>query len=316
MKKAILPALLCAFLVGSCASPGQESGEIEITNCGETKHFRKPERLWVNDGSLIATAIAVGAEDKVSHVSSLHRDKKTLQDKYGDRVDRLNEVNEKYPSLEELVAAKPDLYFSGWGYGLSEEKNVLPDTLRNHGIQTYILTESCRNDQGTRGTMDPWQAVNEDLRNIATLAGDPQKAEQVIADIEERKAKMAQSSTNKKVFVFDSGTDAIFTSGRLGGPQAIIEAAGGVNATADIENTWTTVGWDKLVSEDPDLIAFVDYPGQEYEEKVAVLKNHPAAKNLRAVRNENFINLPYAMWTSGPLNIDASEQLHAKLAKI
>lgn len=316
MKKLVVPALIAGVLLTGCAAPATSTGGVEISNCGETKSFKKPEKLWVNDGSLIATALAAGAGDKISSVSSLARDKKVLEEKYGDRVGKLNEVNEQYPSLEEIIAGQPDLYFSGWGYGLSESKNVIPESLSSHGIDTYALTESCRNSGGSRGTMDPWQAVNEDLRNIAKLAGDPAEAEQVISDIEARKAELAKSKSGKKVFVFDSGTDTIFTSGKLGGPQAIIDAAGGVNATADINDTWTTVSWDKIIAEDPDVIAFVDYPGQEYADKVAVLKNHPAAKNLRAVREENFINLPYALWTSGPLNIDAAEQLHAKLANI
>lgn len=316
MKKIAVPALIVALALAGCSSPAPNDGDVEITNCGEVKNYKKPEKLWVNDGSLIATALAAGAGDKISTVSSMNRDKPVLEKKYGERVAQLNEANEQYPSLEELIAGQPDLYFAGWGYGLSESKNVLPESLKGHGIATYILSESCRNSGGTRGTMDPWQAVNEDLRNIATLAGDKEEAERVIADIESRKAELGKTKTGKKVFVFDSGTDTIFTSGRLGGPQAIIDAAGGANAAADVEDTWTTVSWDKFIAEDPDLIAFVDYPGQSYEDKVAVLKNHPAAKNLRAVTNEQFLNLPYALWTSGPLNIDAAEQLHAKLANI
>lgn len=316
MKKIVLSAIVAGVVLSGCTTPEAPTGDVEINNCGETKSFKKPEKLWVNDGSLIATAIAAGAGDKISSVSSLSRDKQVLKEKYGDRVEQLNEVNEQYPALEEIIAGQPDLYFSGWGYGLSESKNVIPESLSSHGIDTYILSESCRNSGGSRGTMDPWQAVNEDLRNIAKLAGDPAEAERVISDIESRKAELAKSKSGRKVFVFDSGTDTIFTSGKLGGPQAIIDAAGGVNAAADINDTWTTVSWDKIIAEDPDVFAFVDYPGQEYEDKVQVLKNHPAAKNLRAVQEENFINLPYALWTSGPLNIDAAEQLHAELADI
>lgn len=316
MKKIVIPALVASLVLVGCSTPKAVGGDVEITNCGEVKQFKKPEKLWVNDGSLIATALAAGAGDKITTVSSLSRDKKVLEEKYGDRVGKLQEANQQYPSLEEIIAGQPDLYFAGWGYGLDESKNVLPESLKSHGIDTYVLSESCRKAGGSRGTMDPWQAANEDLRNIAKLAGDPEEAERVISDIEARKAELAKSATGKKVFVFDSGTDTIFTSGKLGGPQAIIDAAGGVNATADIDDTWTTVSWDKIIAEDPDVIAFVDYPGQEYADKVGVLKSHPAAKNLRAVKEENFINLPYALWTSGPLNIDAAEQLHAKLAKI
>ncbi|MHC9960529.1 iron complex transporter substrate-binding protein [Corynebacterium diphtheriae] len=47
-------------------------------------------------------------------------------------------------------------------------------------------------------------------------------------------------------FVFDSGSDTVFTSGKFGAPQAIIEAAGGFNGAEEIEDTWTTVSWEQL----------------------------------------------------------------------
>ena len=56
-----------------------------------------------------------------------------------------------------------------------------------------------------------------------------------------------------------------------------------------------------------DVLVFVDYPGQTFEEKVKILKERDATKDLPAVKENRFINLPYAMWTSSPLNVDAAE---------
>lgn len=127
--------------------------------------------------------------------------------------------------------------------------------------------------------------------------------------IDARLAALAAAPRGDDVtaFLFDSGTDAIFTSGSSGGPQGIFDAAQVTSATADIEDTWTEVGWERLAASDPDVIFFVDYPGQSYEEKVAVLEANPASRNLTAVREKRFVNLPYAMWVSSPLNIDAAE---------
>ena len=38
-------------------------------------------------------------------------------------------------------------------------------------------------------------------------------------------------------------------------------------------------------------------------------------KDLPAVKENRFINLPYAMWTSGPLNIDAAEHVRKGMEK-
>lgn len=40
---------------------------------------------------------------------------------------------------------------------------------------------------------------------------------------------------------------------------------------------------------------------------------NPATKDLPAVKEERFLNLPYAMWTSGTLNIDAAEAVRTTL---
>ena len=125
----------------------------------------------------------------------------------------------------------------------------------------------------------------------------------------------AQPEKKPVVFLFDTAKDNVLTSGKYGAPQAIIEAAGGVNATADVEDTWTNVNWERLATANPDVIALVEYPGQSYQEKIDALKSHPATKDLTAVKEERFVNLPYAMWTESPLNIDAAEYLRKAFEK-
>jgi iron complex transport system substrate-binding protein len=184
----------------------------------------------------------------------------------------------------------------------------------------YQLSEACRQmpGQAARGTMDPWVALDTDLRNIGIITGNAEQGARAADDIAERLEKLRaapQPERKPTVFLFDSGTDTIFSSGMFGGPQGIIDAAGARNATEDVRDTWTTVSWERIATADPDLIVFVDYPGQTVEEKIAALRANPASRNLRAVRENRFINLPYAMWVSSPLNIDAAEILRSVLEK-
>lgn len=58
-------------------------------------------------------------------------------------------------------------------------------------------------------------------------------------------------------------------------------------------------------------IRLVLHPGQSYQQKIDILKANPASRNLEAVKKGRFVNLPYAMWVSGPLNIDAAEWVRA-----
>ena len=308
----------------SGGNEGSNSGPVTVKNCGkEATYPSTAKHMYVNDGNMIATTLAVGAADNIANVSSLQDDKAILEAKYGkDVVDKLKVDAPESPSLERIIATKPDLVFAGWNYGFSESKNLTPDALKDHGIESYILSESCRQGRSDkRGTMDPWEAAKTDLTNIGKLTGHEDKANHLVKDVDKRlnalkKAPAAEGSGKPPVtFVFDSAKDTIFTSGKFGGPQAIIEAAGGKNATDDVDDTWTTVGWEKIASAQPDVIAFVDYPSQTFEEKMKILESNPSTKNLEAVKQKRYVNLPYAMWTSGPLNIDAAEYMRKAYEK-
>ncbi|MCS4489792.1 ABC transporter substrate-binding protein [Corynebacterium sp. ES2794-CONJ1] len=335
-NKSIGALVISAFVLTGCANNEQavnpatsgaadsqmtkaaEGEGVTVTNCGEEVTFSKADNLFVNDGNIISIVMSAGARENIKYVSSVQRDMDILRAKYGEEVDGLVDVAEQYPSLEEIVSKQPDIYVAGWGYGFSEGKNITPEALKEQGIDSYFLTESCRQEDGDRGIVDPWTAVTTDIKNIAAITGHKENADKVVADINSRLNKLENAAKAEKTpvgFLFDSGSDTIFTSGRFGAPQAILEAAGSENAAADIDNTWTTVSWEQMSAKSPDFFVFVEYPGQEFDEKVKILKEHPVTKDLPAVKENRFINLPYAMWTSGPLNIDAAEHVRKGLEK-
>ncbi|WP_033341477.1 ABC transporter substrate-binding protein [Catenuloplanes japonicus] len=308
--------VLCLSALSACGGTGGDgatsAGAITVQNCGQAVSVDKPiTRLYAYDGGIISIALAAGARDQLVAVTGMSRDQAVLRLAYPDaRVDALTVVGDEYPTLENVLAVNPEMMFAGYGYGFSESRNLMPEDLTTHGIKTYLLSETCKQDDGARGTMDAWTALTTDLHNIGDLTGHRPTADAVVADIETRRAALAaapKGAETPTAFLFDSGTDAIFTSGSFGGPQAIFDAAGVTNATADVEDTWTEVGWERLAASDPDVIFFVDYPGQSFQQKVDTLKANPASRNLAAVKEERFVNLPYAMWVSGPLNIDSAE---------
>lgn len=314
-----IPALACGLVACGSASEDVAVDTVTVTNCGAEVTYDQPlERLFVNDGGMIAIALAAGAREQMTAVSSMARDVDVLRLVYGEQVDSLNEVAPAQPSLENIVGARPQVLYAGYNYGMGEARGITPEVLARHGIDVYQLSEACRPVEGerVRGTMDPWVALDTDLRNIGIITGNPDVGAQAADEVAERLETLRAAPRPEEmptVFVFDSGTDTIFSSGAFGGPQGIIDAAGARNATEDVQDTWTTVSWERISIADPDLIAFVDYPGQSVEEKIAALRGNPASRNLKAVRENRFINFPYAMWVSSPLNIDAAEVLRSVL---
>jgi iron complex transport system substrate-binding protein len=309
---------LAATACGAAPAP-PAAATVTVTNCGAPASFPAPaQRLFVNDGNMIAMVLALGAQQQVAAVSSIQRDAPTLRAHYGDAVDALPDVAPQYPSRETVLAQRPDVVVAGWNYGYSEEQGLTPRTLREAGIAPYVLTESCRQVDGqrARGVVDPWTALREDLTNLGAITGRADQARLLVDDLDARLAALRaapQAPAPPTVFVFDSGTDAVYSSGRFGAPEAIIAAGGGRNALTDLDDTWVEVSWERLAASNPDAFVFVDYPPQTFAEKVAVLRAREGVRDLPAVREGRFLNLPYAMWTSSPLNIDAAEQVRSAL---
>ncbi len=323
MRRATLvPALLAAVLLATaCGSSPAAQGNLTVRNCGEEVRFPAPaQRLFVNDSNMISMALALGAQDAIVAVSSMNRDAETLRRHYGEAVDRLKEVAPQKPSRETIVAQHPDVMVAGWNYGYSETTDVNPESLRKNGIAAYVLTESCRRGggDGARGVVEPWTALRTDLDNLGAITGRTEQAAGLIADLDRRLEALRrapQPPRRPNIFVFDSASDTLFSSGKFGGPQAILDAAGARNVLDDVNDTWTKVSWERLATSDPDAIVFVDYPPQSFQEKVDLLRAKPGINQLRAVTEQRFLNLPYALWTSGPLNIDAAEQIRAQLER-
>ncbi|GEL21743.1 ABC transporter substrate-binding protein [Pseudonocardia sulfidoxydans NBRC 16205] len=320
----VLPAALAAAaLLAGCSSPAPAapaSTTVTVTNCEAPAEFPAPAtKVFVNDGNLISMMLALGAQDSIVAVSSLQRDAATLSRHYGaGPVDGLKQVAPEYPSLETVLAQSPDVMVAGWNYGYSETKNITPAGLRERGIAPYVLTESCRQQDGqkARGIVDPWTALRDDLTNLGAITGKSEQAAAVNADIEARLAALRsapQPATPPTVFLYDSGTDAVYSSGRFGAPEGILTAAGARNALADVEDTWTEVSWERVAASNPAAFLFVDYPPQTFAQKTEVLRSRAGIRDLPAVQQGRFLNLPYAMWTSGPLNVDAAEQIRKAL---
>src|SRR5699024_7150138 len=168
--------------------------------------------------------------------------------------------------------------------GYEPKQNLTPDGLAEHDISAYTASYTCRQGKdGARGIMPPWEALFTDLKNLGKITGHSERAQTVVTNIQQRLSALdsaPQPEDPPTVFLFDSGTKNVLSSGSFGGPQAIIEAAGGRNALEGVDDTWTSVSWERIATAKPDFIVFNEYGEQTFQEKVEVLRNNPATKNL------------------------------------
>ncbi|HEX7307484.1 ABC transporter substrate-binding protein, partial [Lentzea sp.] len=226
-------------------------------------------------------------------------------------------------SKEVVQGAGADLVFAGWNYGFSESTGFTPDALQQLGIGTYQLTEACRNGVGKqRGIMPALDALYTDLRNLGAIFRVSDRAEALVREYQQRveaAGKLMAGKPRPKVFLYDSGQDQPFTSGRNAAPQDVISKAGGDNVFGDLNDSWTTVNWEAVVQRAPEVVLIVDYADGEANtpaQKQAFLEGFAPLANTPAVVGKRFFSLPYAALVEGPRNPASVEAFARFLAGV
>ncbi|MEO6085129.1 MAG: ABC transporter substrate-binding protein [Umezawaea sp.] len=321
-----LLALCLIFTTTACGAVVAENttatAPVTVRNCGQDVTFdRVPSKVVTNDTGIAELMFALSLADRMAgYVIGDGQTADLATSPFKPDWDKVPKLAAKI-NKEVVQAADSDFVFAGWNYGFSESTGFTPDALRELNIPTYQLTEACRNGTGKqRGIMPPLDALYEDLRNLGKIFRVPDRADQLITGYQAQIAsaeKLMADKPRPKVFLYDSGLDQPFTSGRNAAPQAIMAKAGGDNIFGDLDDSWTTVGWETVVQRNPDVILINDYADGDHntpEQKQAFLESYAPLSAVPAVQNKRFYVLPYAALVESPRNPAAIEAFAKFLA--
>lgn len=304
--------LLSATLFASVfAASSAFAYPVTVKSCDREVTFEQaPARAISNDVNLTEMMLALKLQDHMVGYTGISG-WKTLDESLREGVQELPELSPKYPTKEVLLNADADFYFAGWNYGMKVGGEVTPETLEPFKIKVYELTESCIHIMAkNKPTMDD---MFVDLLNLGKIFGVEDRAETLVAGyrkhLDEITTRIGAIEKPVRVFVYDSGTEKPFTSGRFGIPTAMIEAAGGINIMDDVEKSWTEVSWEPVIERNPEVVVIVNYGDVTAEQKIAFMKENPAFKNLDAVKQDRFVVLEYVEATPGPRNVQAIDRL-------
>ena len=291
---------------------GAAAQALTVDNCGEPLVFETiPERLVIHDMNMTDMAFALGLQDRIVGLTGISGWYKASPEFNALRGD-IPELAPKYPTVENLVAVEPDLFFAGWYYGMRPGGEVTPDTLAPFGIKTMILTESCVHlDKGRpEASMD---LLFDDILRLGKVMEVESRAEALVAGWKRQLASIQEQTANlskPRVFLLDGPADAPFTSGKFAIPDAMISAAGGQSVTHDLETSWGRTSWEAVASTNPEFLILLDYQtGNGAKDTFRFLQDHPLMSLTDAVRNNRWIGLRYEELTPGPANIEAIEKL-------
>ncbi|MGX6449310.1 ABC transporter substrate-binding protein [Patulibacter sp. S7RM1-6] len=305
----------------------RSTSAITVENCGERRTLATPARRIVatSNSANVGTLLRIGAVDRLAAVTLAKGNDRVMRELYGDGIERVPRLKSPI-SMEAVLAKRPDLLIGSYSGLFAGGTGVTVEGTERRGILPYVISDSCRQDPAAGeasklGTMDPWDAVRTDLRNYGALTGNVERAAEARTELDRRLAALRsapRAARAPKVLLFDSGTKDLYTSGRNGPPQGIIEAAGGQNVFADQDTTWFRASWERVASAKPDAIVVMDYrsgePG-EVQQKLRTLRARAGLKDLPVVRRNRIVVLPLALFTSGYPNIDAAERVRDALER-
>lgn len=306
-----LRSLLCvALLLGSSQAFAEATKyPLTIQSCNRDVTFTQaPKHAVSHDINMTQMMLALGLKPSMAGYSGVSG-WKSVTPQMQTILDGLPELAAKYPSVETLLNANVDFFFAGWDYGMRVGGDLTPQTLQPLGINVYELTESCAFVM--KRPPASLEDTYNDLRNLGKIFDVQDRANALIADMQAQVADVRKDLPTDKprVFLYDSGEDRAMTSGRLGMPQALIDAAGGRNILDDVEASWTRVNWENVVERNPQVIVIVDYGEVTAEQKAQFLLDNKALQSVDAIKNQRFIVIPYVQATPGIDNVLAVETL-------
>lgn len=316
-RAALAPALAAALLLSGCGADVESdpkaaaAGRTTVKRCGEDVAYTTPKRAIAYEGGSADKLFSLGLTDRVLGYVMPPANPPVRQSPWAEEYAQVKMVSDDLLNKEIVVDAKADFVVAGWNSGFSDQRGITPEILDKLGVQSFMHTESCFNYPGHPEKKTPFNALYTDLERLGTIFDVAEKAQRVVGDLKQRVAAVeAQAPRGERVpvFLYDSGTDQPFTAGAQVPPTDIIKSAGGRNVFADLNQRWTQVNWEAVAERRPEVVIILDYGDLPAKKKIEFLKSSPHAKNLPAVRKNNFFVLDYNEGISGPRTIDGLEK--------
>ncbi|MGW3682551.1 ABC transporter substrate-binding protein [Streptomyces prasinus] len=293
-------ALSSVLLTTGCGSSDESGGDAKATatapagfpvtvdNCGvRTTYDTPPSRVVTIHQHPAELMLALGLKDHM--VGTAFPDSAVLPELKKD-YEAVPELAEREPSFEKILDAEPEFVYGGYGSAFAENEGRSRKAFADAGIDTHLNREYCGKKRVTM------KDTYDEIRTIGRIFGVPDRAEKLVADLEDRVGKAAakvEGEPEAAVFVYDSGDKTAFTAGGKSLGTELIRLAGGENVFADLDDVFGDVSWEQVVERRPEVIAIYDYAGAgSVEQKKKFLLSQPALADVPAVRNERFVVLP------------------------
>lgn len=248
---------------------------------------QKIERAVSLAPNLTENIFAVGAGSRLVGVTTFCN--------YPPEAGKIAKVSDtQTPNMEAIIALKPNIVFVSTASQL--ENFTL--ALERQNIAVFVT-----NPQNLEGVL-------QNLRQFGELFGSRERAEKLIAELENRVKAVEEKTKEKpkvKVFV-QIDKDSLYTVGKDSFITDLIDRAGGESVTKDVPTAYPKLSKETALALNPDAIILSESPNNL--EPNEVFKNSNAVAGGKVFKiNADIISRP------SPRIVDALEQIAAALQK-
>lgn len=245
----------------------------------------KVERAVSLAPNLTEIAFAVGAGERLVGV--------TTYCNYPSEAQKIRKIGDTInPNLETIIALKPQVVL----VSTDSQIEAFTKTLDTQNIAVFITNPKNVDD------------VYRSIFQFGEIFDRNEIAQEAAANLKNRVAGVEAKTANApdvKVFVQIS-KDPLYTIGRASFLTDLINRAGGVSATGNIEKAYQVFSKETALALQPEAIILSD--SEDNREPNDVFKNSPAVKNGKVFRVNADI-----MSRAGPRLVDALEQIAKSL---
>jgi iron complex transport system substrate-binding protein len=278
-------ALLLSFCAACGAKPAPPPNSKAYTDeLGRTVQIvQSPERIISLAPSVTETLFALGLGDKVVGVTA-------YCDYPPEAKTKVNVGDTQRPSLEKIVALKPDLVIAS----TSSQLESFVRSLEEAKIPIYVS-----NPRNLEETLKSIEAIGD-------IVGANEKAQALTATLRARieAVRLRTASRDKPKVFLVLGAEPLITVGGKTFINDLLSRAGGLSISADESGDYPQYSFETVIARRPDII-FLQAGDDKLPER---LKQTPAALQGRVYHmNDDLLLRP------GPRIVDGLEQLAEKI---
>ncbi len=298
---------------GSTATSRSEGYPFTVDNCGTEVTFEAaPERIVTIKSTSVELALALGQRNKI--VGTAFNDGPIVDPNTGQEV-TLPVISDQAPNQEATLAEEPDLVFAGWESNLAADTAGERDTLAKLGVDSYVSPAACQEPEYQPNPMT-YDKLFDEFQTAGRIFDATQAADELVARQRAELAEVTKAVPGTTALWWSSGEDTPFVGAGIGAPQMVMDAVGLENIAKDVQNTWTSMGWEPIVAADPDVIVLVDAAWNTASDKIKALESNKATANLSAVRHKRYLVIPFPAAEAGVRSVSAATTLSSGLADL